>query len=117
MNLRKIWFPDGLREIGLFAFSGSGIDSFVAPRSLRTIRQGAFYNCRNLKYVQLNEGLEVLGTDEYPSDRGLYCGVFEGSALESVTLPSTLRRIGYRAFIGCEKLEAVSLPDGLEKIG
>lgn len=65
----------------------------------------------------LNEGLEALGTDEYPDDDGCWDGVFEGSALESITLPSTLRRIEYSAFKFCERLKAVLLPDGLETIG
>lgn len=64
----------------------------------------------------LNEGLEVLGTDEYPKS-GLWSGVFEGSALEHVDLPSTLRRIEYSAFDGCEMLRRIALPDGLERIG
>ena len=64
----------------------------------------------------MNEGLEVLGTDEYPRS-GLWSGVFEGSALEHMDLPSTLRRIEYSAFDGCEMLRRISLPDGLERIG
>lgn len=34
------------------------------PQSVRVIHQGAFYRCSNLTKVVLNEGLEVLGTDE-----------------------------------------------------
>ena len=41
----------------------------------------------------LNEGLEALGTNEYPDDCIMYHGVFEESAVEYVGLPSTLRRI------------------------
>lgn len=53
----------------------------------------------------------MLGTDEGR------CGVFEGSAVKSVVLPSTLRRIEYHAFQGCEKLEDIILPERLEFIG
>lgn len=35
----------------------------------------------------LNEGLEVLGTDEYFEKYDMYLGVFEGSAVKRVDLP------------------------------
>lgn len=41
----------------------------------------------------LNEGLEALGTNEFPEYCIMYHGVFEESAVEYVGLPSTLRRI------------------------
>ena len=88
----------------------------MAPRALRTIRQSAFQDCKSLKRVQLNEGLEVLGTDDHPNG-ATWCGVFEGSAVESVLLPSTLKKIEYSAFEDCKKLKNISLPEGLEFIG
>ena len=79
------------------------------------IAQGAFTECRSLKTVILNEGLEVLGIngkvyEDMP-------GVFENSALERIRLPSTLKRIERRAFMGCGNLKRVLLPEGLEYIG
>ena len=65
----------------------------------------------------LNEGLETLGTNEYPDGDGGWCGVFEGSALERVDLPSTLRRIEYNVFYDCQCLRNIDLPEGLEFIG
>ena len=46
-----------------------------------------------------------------------FCGVFEGSALERVELPSTLKRLGYKVFFGCGRLRSVRLPEQLEYIG
>lgn len=64
----------------------------------------------------LNEGLTMLGTDEVMSPDKRWNGVFEESTLESVQLPSTLRRIEYAAF-ACTDLRSITLPDGLEYIG
>ena len=50
-------------------------------------------------------------------DGQLYYGVFQESAVESVTLPSTLKRIEYGAFQDCKNLKHITLPNGLEKIG
>ena len=98
-NLKGVQLPDGLVEIGLRAFRESGLESVETPSSVRKIRQSSFCKCQNLKKVVLNEGLEVLGTDEYPDDDNeQWYGVFTDSALESVELPSTLKRIEYSAF-------------------
>ena len=101
----------------MFSFSGTGLESVEFPASLRTIEQCAFCQCKNLKYAKFGEGLEVLGTDEYPEDDGAWCGVFEESALERVELPSTLKRIEYSTFEKCKNLKRINLPDGLEYIG
>ena len=46
-NLRSVTFPDGseLEEIRKEAFFDSGLESFVAPPSLRKIGDMAFGNC------------------------------------------------------------------------
>lgn len=63
------------------------------------------------------EGLEVLGTDERPDDNAWFYGIFGGSVIEHVELPSTLRRIEYNVFEGCRNLKDISLPEGLTYIG
>ena len=52
-----------------------------------------FAKCEHLKTIVLGEGLEVLGMDESTDDSQDWGGVFEGSALESIVLPSTLIKI------------------------
>ena len=83
------------------------------PKSLRTAVQGAFAHCENLKTASLNDGLEVLGTE----DNVRLTGVFSGSALERVELPSTLKRIQNYTFSDCKNLKHILLPNSLESIG
>ena len=116
-ELKEVAFSNGLESIGLFAFCRTGIESVEFPPSLRTVAQGAFCMCKGLRTAKLNEGLEALGTDEYQEEGKMWCGVFEESALEEVALPSTLRKIEYRAFENCKNLRRVLLPDGLERVG
>ena len=59
----------------------------------------------------------MLGTDEHTDNGDVYLGVFEGSAVEYVELPSTLKRIDYNTFRGCQNLKGIRLPDGLKTIG
>ena len=49
------------------------MESFDAPRGLRTLAHAAFANCANLKKVELNEGLETLGT-QGATGRGVFAG-------------------------------------------
>ena len=44
---------DGLEIIGQEAFAESGIKSFVAPSSLRELKEKAFAGCSALKHVDL----------------------------------------------------------------
>ena len=82
-DLRSVTFGkhSRLEKIGQNAFAHTGLEVFTAPPSLRTISQAAFYECGSLKLVILNEGLEVLETDEESTSDG-DSGVFQGSAVE-----------------------------------
>ena len=53
-----------LQSIGTHAFTGTALKSFTAPDSLRSIEDGAFAGCKNLKEIRLNEGLQHIGGDE-----------------------------------------------------
>ena len=99
-------------------FGGSdGIRTIIFPSMLRIVYQSAFYSVKSLLSAVLNEGLEVLGTNELIPDGKRYPGVFEESGLRDVKLPSTLRRIAYRTFARCSNLKAIELPNGLEYLG
>lgn len=116
-NLKNINLPGHLEYIGKWCFLESGIESVRLPGSLRTVAQAAFECCGSLKTATFCDGLEVLGTDECPGDGTTWRGVFHGSALENIELPTTLKRIEYSAFQDCKNLKNIRLPDKLEYIG
>lgn len=89
------------------------------PKSLRTVSQTAFFGCGSLKSVKFAEGLEILETDKRSLNDNYRwcCGVFEGSALESITLPKTLKRIKHSVFKKCICLKNIIFPAKLEHIG
>lgn len=66
----------------------SGLEEFDAPPGLKEILRWTFYECKNLKKVVLNEGLETLG--DYNCR---YNMLFWNSSIEEITLPSTLKEI------------------------
>ena len=63
LRLTKIlfWPNSSLKKIGPGAFAMTGVEEFDAPESLVEIGDAAFYRCRKLKTVTLNQKLEKLG--------------------------------------------------------
>ena len=116
-SLRAVELPDGLEEIGLQAFMGSGLKSVATQNSVSVIRQGAFCECKSLREAVLGESLEALGSNEHTESGRCRYGVFQGSALENVRLPFMLRRIERAAFCECGNLKSIALPDWLEQVG
>lgn len=119
VKMNKISFTadSRLRELGCEACRGLPLYDFTAPASLRVIGQGAFAECKSMREVRLNEGLETIGKDEYGPHKKPLEGAFQHTWVERAFLPSTLRRIEYAAFRGCPVLRTIALPSGLRFIG
>ena len=94
-----------------------GVRTMAFSTTVRTVRQGSFSGAESLSSMILNEGLEVLGTDERKPDGEIYSGVFQESGLRHVRLPSTLKRIECDTFSDCKRLWSIRLPEELEHIG
>lgn len=109
-NLDSISLPSSLQYIGNSAFSWNSMRWVKIPGNIKTVNYGAFYHCSNLIHVELEEGVENLGTR---TDDGR---VFSECPIESINFPSTLKYIGKNCFReNC--LEEVVLPDNIEEIG
>lgn len=70
-----------------------------------------------LRSVQLNDGLEALGKRVGISRRRYQGHVFNLSAIQSIRLPSGLKRIEEYTFGFCQNLRSVKIPSGTEYIG
>ena len=81
--LESVTLPEGVKIVGDFAFSHSGLETFIAPASLQSINEKAFFYCKRFKSIKLNEGLVTIGDS-----------VFEQSALESLHIPASIESIG-----------------------
>ena len=67
--------------------------------------------------MRLNEGLEKLGEKIVINGKEVEGCVFACSAVRKVKLPSTLKRIEKKMFLGCENLIRIEIPSGVEYIG
>mgnify|MGYP004675622569 CR=1 FL=1 len=86
-------------------------DTLSIPDTVKVIGRDPFdtriREWKNIKKIELPEGLKVIGPEAF-------CGF---SSLEEIVIPSTVVSIGARAFEGCAALKRVNFPDGLKEIG
>ena len=113
--LYELKLPKHIRKIGEDAFqSNDGIVevNMSACMELHALPQGMFSQCTNLKQVVLPPNLEVLG----PAD-GSYGGcwnAFEGTAITSLTLPPSCRKIATAALSSCYCIKRLIIPENCE---
>ncbi|MDO5296069.1 MAG: leucine-rich repeat protein [bacterium] len=72
----------------------------------KTINNWAFWNCKNLLYVQLPSGITDISG----------CAFGNCESLRKINIPDTVTEIGRGAFFGCRNLEALVIPDSVRKI-
>lgn len=86
--LSGITLPQGIENIGEGAFYfNSALTEITIPSSVKTLGNYAFYSNTALTAAELNEGLTAMGDM-----------VFDGTALKSLYLPSTLTSAGSYPF-------------------
>ena len=82
------------------------IETVVFPATLETIGYQAFYGCKNLKQLDLPEGL-----------RTIEGWAFAHSGLTDVVLPASVTKLGYGAFYSCISLVSAVLPEQVDDLG
>ena len=95
-------------DLGDYTFSScAALENVNLGSGLTQIGAGTFQKCTKLTSIEIPEGVVSLG---YKNDEGAECGAsFYGcSALNAVSLPSTLKNIYLRCFEGCDTLTQVT---------
>jgi len=115
MNLEKLTIPSKHfnKIFNYAAISGindvykSTLKSVTFNDKTGKIQDAVCYNLPYLERVTILDGATEIGNNAFKS-----CGM-----LKEVSFPpTTLRKIGYNAFWGCNELTSLSLPDGLNTI-
>lgn len=138
-QLEEVQLPEGLQKIGDDAFYGcSSLATVTLPSTVEMINYDMFYgsiwiksfevdngvlyiNNVAVKYLGsgisdlvIKEGTTAIGDDFSGHDS--YGGYVGTRSITSVSLPSTLKKIGARAF-ACSGLTSLALPEGLKFLG
>lgn len=140
-TLRHLIIPDTFNYVDEWAFLCDNLHSVYVGKKLDFINNLTFCHCEKLRTIHIDkdnphlktyngmvlskDGKKVLtwfrerrhliipeGVDEI---KGI--AFWNSDVLESVSFPSTLRKIGEEVFDNCSKLRKIVLPEGLEYIG
>ena len=131
-SLKDIDLPDGVKEIGDYAFKGTAIEEVPGIGGLEKIGSYAFENCNGLTDVTIPENVSYISTGAFKGCAGIESFVFEDSSgmktlpaemfsgmtsLRKAVLPKGLERLPNNCFKGCKSLKAVEIPDGMTAFG
>lgn len=117
--LEKVSLPDGLLEIGRYAFSNTNLSEVIIPSSVKNMAGNAFDYCKNLKsLVILDKTREV--------------NLYGMNSLTSLTLSSTVTNVSLETPLlkelilpnnvtdvylnACNSLSSLSFPNGIKTI-
>ena len=135
VSLTNITLSDNIEKIGNRAFKGTSIENFIFPQKIDTISTELFADDRNLKSVVLpnysknNSGIIVINSKAFMNTENLTeinfpkndegketvktigASAFEGSGIESITIPSDMLSLENSTFKNCTKLQEVNFYD------
>ena len=108
-SLTKIDLPSSVKGLDAYALANTGLVTYEVPKEITTMGEGALANNEKLTTVTFEVGstIEKFGSKVFFQDR----------ALESVTLPDSLKETGTYCFQYCEALESITLPEGFTTFG
>ena len=87
------------------------LDNVTIPDSVTSIGDSAFARCYQLKTISLGKNIETIGDDDFV---GVIDGVFfYCTNLSKIIIPEKVKTIERNTFVGCSKLESITLPAGL----
>lgn len=106
-SIRNVTIDEGIKVIGASAFEGSSLETVILPKTLTTIGNKAFYQCKKLKDINLPEALTAMGEFAFSK-----C-----NELRSVVIPGSVQKIEKGTFQDCSQLTKVTLSEGIEELG
>lgn len=112
-------------------FKGSRLQRLELPGGLTSIEDREFWTSQSLEYINIPEGVTVIGEAAFSACTALEELVFEGDglveikdsafeiceSLSSVEFPDSLEIIGEDAFENCSSLKSVILPENVKTLG
>ena len=134
-GMEAVTLPEGIREIGQFAFARSSLEHVFIPEGVEEICYGAFYHCDSLTVVTLPDTVMNVEpkafeytawvenfrnkSTELKGDFLISGGVLVAyrGTVKAVTVPEGVRIIAAEAFKGHSEIERVVMPDTLLVIG
>ncbi len=132
-DVKEYEISNAVTYIGTLAFSRSGLQEIVIPKSVTTIEYGAFYACIDLAEVEIPKTVTAIGSKAFEGTKWmndwfaageeefLVVGdgiliAYNGNA-ESVELPEGIKQIGPDVFKDHTELRVITIPKSVTRIG
>ena len=90
----------------IYSAEGVEITELIIPEKVDTIKEGAFYNCRQIKSVSFPNTLKYIG--KY---------AFGETGIKKVNIAPQVKEIGEFAFQYCDSLSEIVIPNSVTAIG
>lgn len=127
-TITAVKLPEGITEIGSYAFYDCKLTELVLPQGLLSIGSSAFNGCYFLAELVIPDTVSVIGSSAFSNCHGLKAVTIPGSVklvqgfslcnfLEEVYILDGAESIESGCFSKCEKLTRVELPDTVTAIG
>lgn len=99
-NCREIVIPDSVKKIGKYSFAGSQLTNVTLSKNITDIPEGAFsYN--SMTDITIPNKVKYIGAQAFQTCK----------FLTSITIPESVKEIKEKAFIYCYSLETINLPN------
>lgn len=92
-----------MKRIGNSAFSSTGIQEVIIPKSVESIGESAFSGCSKLNSLIFEENIELKTIEKR---------TFFGTKIQEVIISKSVESIGKSAFCGCFMLNSLIFEDG-----
>ena len=107
-SFEELKYFTNLKSISQGAFSGcTELKSLIIPEGVLSIEANAFYFCKKLSSITIPNSVTAIGDNSFA-----YC-----SGLSEVVIPNKVTTIGSSAFEGCACLTSVTIPASVTYIG
>lgn len=127
-SLGKVTIPGGVQNISPGAFKNSGLTEIILKEGVMSLSNNSFDGCLLLKKVTFPTTMKTIGgfsntgikeiafaAGAAPEAIGDYA-FLNCDSLSTITLPNSIKSIGQGAFYDCDTLKSVTLPTSITKI-
>lgn len=107
-SLTNLTLPEGLTIIGYKCFADISIENLTIPQSVSSFKNNAFSSFQGTN-ITIPENLNI---KEIPHECFWLCG-----NLTNITIPKSVEKIEFRAYLGCASIEEITIPEKVTEIG